>query len=328
VSRAEIARIGAAPGFRAYGNGATWQGACPTCGYGRDKPDAPVAGGFVGTDGEAGIWCEACRGERVRHVRGTMPDLRRDGRPAPGAGERSRWSVSGEGGSGRTAASSSPDADRDAAIRDRLKRASKLWKQARPILNRHGGGDLRGRGILRHLPPSLRYLDRCRHDELGAMVPAIIVCVTHPQTVRFSGVHRTVLHEDAAPRKKVPGPVSGGVGMLHRSGIRPEQVPIGEGNTLAASEMLRMDSCCATLSAAGMAALGETLPDYLERITVARDNDPPGPNGRRPGPDAAERLAAAATARGLSSHVTMPSTEGMDFNDLLRLARQQGKVSK
>ena len=63
------------------------------------------------------------------------------------------------------------------------------------------------------------------------------------------------------------------------------------------------------------------LPDRVRTVTICQDNDAPDRNGRRAGPEAAQKLARRLRAEGRQVEIIASNT-GKDANDALLKAVQ------
>ena len=189
-----------------------------------------------------------------------------------------------------------------------------IWNASKPIAGSTAEVYLRGRGIRRELPVSLRYHPNLHHPS-GAHLPAMVGKVERDGNL--IGLHRTYLkaggHGKAvvAPPKAMLGPCCGGAVHL-RAGSQFLAVCEGIETGLSLSEGLSGDCAIwAALSTSGMRGLHLPAPNnFNASLLVAADGDMPGQK-------AGYALAELASRNGWSVELISPSA-GKDFNDLLQ----------
>ena len=195
---------------------------------------------------------------------------------------------------------------------ERTVNARRLWRTCQPLAGTRAEAYLRARGIEPGVRPALRFHpDLHYRDETGfQQLPALVAAVT-PNEGELTGIHRTWLDlrtpakaPVAAPRK-VLGPIYGHA-VRFADATNGAALLIGEGIETVLSVLTAVPelSGAAALSAPGLAAF--TPPRGVERLLIARDNDPAGEN-------AAEGLRLRCRELGIDTTVIVP--EGGDFND-------------
>lgn len=186
-------------------------------------------------------------------------------------------------------------------------RARSLWDQGQPLAGTHGEAYLRGRGITRDLPKSLRWLPDSYHGPSGALCSAMVADVQPT-----GGVHRTFFTKQgtrlSTSAKMMLGPCAGGAVRLSEA-IGP--LVVCEGIETALSLMSGLldgpRSFWAALSTSGIRGLHP--PPQPGRLTIASDGDAAGREAAN---------ALATRAHGLGWKVSLlPAPEGRDWNDIL-----------
>jgi putative DNA primase/helicase len=174
---------------------------------------------------------------------------------------------------------------------------------------------LRNRGITIAPPPALRLASQLWHPFEKAEADAIVGLVEHAEKGRV-GLHAIYLDEtntrkaDFHPPKLTFGPVAGGA--IHLAEADPNNwLIIGEGVETVLSAMQIMDKPgWAALGTAGVQNL--VLPDSIKKVWIAADHDAHGA-GQRAAHAAADRFVA----EGRQVRVSIPTTKGTDWNDVL-----------
>lgn len=278
-------------------------------------------GGGDGGERAAGKWSDAATGEhgdlldliaanqRCPTLRATLAEARRFlSLPRP---------ASGRSIAARPATPGSPAA------------AARLWALARPIAGTLAARYLHGRDLIAPVDgDTLRFLDRCwyrpgRDDAPGTATawPAMIAAVRDRAGV-LTGVHRTWIDPASCTKAPVATPRRA-MGQLAGQGVwfgAPGPVLIaGEGieTILSLRQILPRLPMVAALSAHHLAAL--RLPDNLQRLYLARDNDAAGHA-------AVGALGNRAQARGIDTRII--ATDAGDFNDALRRYGRDGLVAR
>ena len=211
----------------------------------------------------------------------------------------------------------------DADSYDRMEAARRLWRRCRAIDGTHAEAYLRARHIHRCRFPALRFHPALFYRDGGGMrrLPALVAAVTgatgerpgpgeRPGHGAICGVHRTWLDPSRPAKAPVARPRKA-LGRVHGLAVRfgapaPATLLVGEGieTVLSLVTALPDTAAAAALSAGSLGAFAP--PTGIERLVVARDNDPDGER-------AAERLARRCARAGVAAHVLVP--EGADFND-------------
>lgn len=179
------------------------------------------------------------------------------------------------------------------------------------------------RGIdLDVIPPSLRFHPGLKHPSVDGLFPCMVALV---ENVRGEGVgiHRTYLRPDGSgkadvePAKAMLGPCRGGAVRFSRD---REAMAVSEGieSALSFAVSTRI-STLATLSTAGMKAVGLPSLPLASSLVVACDNDPAGILAGR-------TLAHRAEGEGRAARVIFPPDAGEDFNDLLLRPEPEGEA--
>lgn len=202
-------------------------------------------------------------------------------------------------------------AEQRAEVAKRVRQAQTLWQETCPIADTPAETYLRGRGITRPLPETLRFHPACWHLT-AQRLPAMVALV---EGAEWFAVHRTYLSADGSgkaivdPPKAMLGAVAGGAVRLCE-GVGPLAVAEGIETALSlASGLLRGPATIwAALSTSGMQRL--RLPVSPGRLAIA-------PDGDKAGRGAALALADRASREGWVVSILTPPPGG-DFNDLLR----------
>lgn len=191
----------------------------------------------------------------------------------------------------------------------KAEQALAIWKAAGPIHGTAAETYLRGRGITRELPRTLRYQSECWHST--GKRPAMIAAV---QGTGRACVHRTYLRPDGngkaeiEPNKMMLGAASGGaVRLAEAEGPLVVCEGIETGLSLASGLLRKPATVWAALSAPGMKSL--ILPAVSGRLTIATDGD-------KAGRDAGQALADRAYAAGWAVSF-LHAPDGRDWNDVL-----------
>jgi Toprim domain len=198
-------------------------------------------------------------------------------------------------------------------IKDQARRAAQakaLLDGAAPAKGSPVEAYLRGRGIIRPLPDTLRFHPQGWHAT-GHHHPIMVARVDGAAAF---AVHRTYLSgvgvgkARVTPDKAMLGPCAGGAVRLSH-GVGPLVVCEGVETGLSLlCDLLRAPAMVwAALSTSGMRALH--LPPVPGRMIIAADGDPAGR-------DAAVSLATRADALGWTVSL-LPALQGQDWNDRL-----------
>ena len=207
---------------------------------------------------------------------------------------------------------------------DRMEAARRLWQRCRAIDGTHAEAYLHARAIHRCRFPALRFHPALFYREGGAMrrLPALVAAVTGAGGT-VTGVHRTWLDPSRPAKAPVTRPRKA-LGRVHGLAVRfgnpaPTTLLVGEGIETVLSLVTAIPDtvAAAALSAGSLGAF--TPPAGLQRLVIARDNDPDGER-------AAARLARRCTRAGLAAHVLVP--EGADFNDDLLALGSAGLAAR
>ena len=199
---------------------------------------------------------------------------------------------------------------------DRTAAARRLWQRCRAIDGTHAEAYLRARALHRCRFPALRFHPALLHrDEDGVRrLPALVAAVTGDDGA-IEGVHRTWLDPHRPAKASVTRPRKA-LGHVHGLAVRfgvpaAGTLLVGEGiETMLSIVTALPDAVAAAALSAG--SLGAFAPPAgLQRLVIARDNDPEGEL-------AADRLARRCASARVAAHVLVP--EGEDFNhDLVAL---------
>lgn len=219
-----------------------------------------------------------------------------------------------------------------------------IWRSARLAMSTPVEAYLRGRGIMRSIPATLRFHSRLWHSESRRHWPAMVAPI-QTRDGRLIGLHRTFLDSGGlgkapvAPAKKMVGHAWGGAIRLAPAG---EILGIAEGIETALSVM----QACPSLAVWAVGSLGNLAGRGVGAAPAQPHPDRPGltlpteePNHRHPGfmpPKLVRRLIILADADGdpiiggamierarrrfarLGLRITVAWPEpGYDFNDLL-----------
>lgn len=202
---------------------------------------------------------------------------------------------------------------------DRSDYAVRLWNAAKPAAGSVVEAYLHGRSL--RLPPNdcLRFQPDLRHAPTESRWPAMIAAV-RDSGGRLLAVHRTWLKRDGAgkapvePAKMTLGPLAGGAVQLTEAG---GCLTVCEGiETGLAIWRATGRPVWSGLSTGGMLALRLPAPPLAAEVIIAADNDLPGLK-------AAESAAARWHAEGRRV-IIAPSDPGLDFNDMLLAAADEG----
>ena len=195
---------------------------------------------------------------------------------------------------------------------ERTAAARRLWCACRPITGTGAEAYLRARAIEPAERPALRFHPELHYrDEAGfRQLPALVAAVT-TNDGELTGIHRTWLDPRAPTKASITHPRKA-LGPIHGHAVRFEVgtnralLLVGEGieTVLSVLSVVPELPGAAALSAPGLADF--TPPPGVERLLIARDNDPAGEN-------AAEGLRLRCRELGIDTTVIVP--EGGDFND-------------
>ena len=253
--------------------------------------------------GRPGKWCDAATGEH-----GDLLDLigHRLGAADLGPALEEAHAILSLPTTGRA---SRP---RPASTAELTAAARRLWHAGRPVAGARAEAYLRARGIEPGDCPALRFHPGLHYHDQGGFrqFPALLAAVTTNEG-ELTGIHRTWLD----PRTPAKAPVAHprkALGPIHGHAVRfagatnGAALLVGEGIETVLSVLTALPELpgAAALSAPGLAAF--TPPREVERLLIARDNDPAGEN-------AAEGLRLRCRALGIDAAVITPA--GGDFND-------------
>ena len=197
---------------------------------------------------------------------------------------------------------------------DSTEAARRLWDRCRAIDGTHAERYLRARGLAHCRFAALRFHPELRYRE-GASVrrlPALVAAVTGDDGA-VRGVQRTWLDLGSPAKAGVAFPRKA-LGRIYGHAVRfgsPNRaLLVGEGIETVLSLVTAVPdiTAAAALSAGSLGAFAP--PPGVERLVIARDNDPEGER-------AAERLARRCARAGVAAAVVVP--DGGDFNDDLLL---------
>ena len=203
---------------------------------------------------------------------------------------------------------------------DTNEHAQELWREAAPLCDcQLGAAYLRSHGIWRW-PEPIYFHPACYFGEGRSTAPVILAPVNDPITGLVRAIWQIKL--DAEGRKLWRGAYGR---IPHGASSRlfdhwPGHLGIAEGLEDALALHLKTGlPCWAALTASLMADM--ILPDRVRTVTICQDNDPPDRNGRRAGPEAAQKLARRLRAEGRQVEIIASNT-GKDANDALLKAVQ------
>ena len=255
--------------------------------------------------GRPGAWTDAATGER-----GDLLDL-----IALRLGARSLAPALDEARAILSLRAPAPAVHRGAPVSSaaRTAAATRVWRASRPLAGTHAEAYLRARGLEPGARGSLRFHPALSHhdDTRVRPLPALVGAVT-TDAGALSAIHRTWLDPERPAKARVRSPRKA-LGPVHGHAVRFEGAPahppllvVGEGleTVLAVLTALPTLPGAAALSAPGLAAF--VPPPALERLLIARDNDPAGER-------AARRLARRCRESGLAATLLVP--ELGDFAD-------------
>ena len=197
---------------------------------------------------------------------------------------------------------------------DSAEAARRLWGRCRAIDGTHAERYLRARGLSRCRFAALRFHPELRYREGSSVrrLPALVAAVTGDDGA-VRGVQRTWLDPRSPAKAGVASPRKA-LGRIYGHAVRfgsPNRaLLVGEGIETVLSLVAAVPdiTAAAALSAGSLGAFAP--PPGVERLVIARDNDPEGER-------AAERLARRCARAGVAATVVVP--DGGDFNDDLLL---------
>jgi hypothetical protein len=189
------------------------------------------------------------------------------------------------------------------AASDRAAKARWLWSNRHPIAGSIAERYLRTRGYSGPLPTTLGFLPARKSDQHPAMVAAFAI-PTEPepgilgQPCNVDAIHLTLLKRDGSGKADVtPNKLFVGSPGCHPIVLAPPNeilgLAISEGieDGLSIYQATGLGSWAAG-AAGAMPALADTVPSYIECVTILAHPDPAGQNGAR-------ALANALIARGI-----------------------------
>jgi hypothetical protein len=203
------------------------------------------------------------------------------------------------------------EAERRTDAAKRAAQAKRLWQEAQPIAGTIAETYLRGRGITRPLPHTLRFHPACWHGPTAQRFPAMVAAVEGDSFA----VHRTYLRADGGGKAGLDGGDKLMLGATAGGAVRltdgPGWLVVAEGIETALSLSCGLLGAPATvwaaLSTSGIRGL--RLPPQPGRLTIA-------PDGDEAGRKAAHALALRAHALGWQVSLS-PAPDGFDWNDVL-----------
>jgi hypothetical protein len=175
---------------------------------------------------------------------------------------------------------------------------------------------LQARALTLAIPQTLRLARDLRHGPSGSWLPAMVAIVERCGLSRPVAIHRTYLRRDGLakadvePNRMALGPIAGGAVRCAAAG---EQLAVAEGIETALS--IQQETGIPSWAVLGSSNLaGLLLPPLplAAEIVIGADSDAAGKK-------AAARAAARWTSEGRHVRIATPP-EGLDFNDVLRLA--------
>jgi putative DNA primase/helicase len=269
----------------------SWRGNCPCCGYGNGAFSI-----YEGKDGRTRFWC--ANGCHWRELNETVREI------TGGKWTPPKWHQNEQ---------------ESAAQREhKRKLAEEVWNYCQPAagtdadtyLTRRGLPGLASSQVLRFA----QSLGHPNHECFATMVARVTDVADN-----LVGVHRTYLgwwghgKANVTPSKASLGPIFGGA--IRLDPVAPEIV-VGEGieSSASAGRLLQLPAWAAIC--AGNLGRSLVLPP-VRKVVIAADHDPPLPNGKRPGQDAARAAWFRWRAEGREVQIVMPDCEGQDFNDIL-----------
>ena len=195
---------------------------------------------------------------------------------------------------------------------ERTAAAARLWSACRSVAGSHAESYLRARGLESRGWTALRFHPALyyRGETGSCALPALVAAVT-TDAGALAGVHRTWLDPRDPAKARVAAPKKA-LGPIHGLAVRFAGAPgntvlvVGEGVETVLSVLTALPHLhvAAALSAPGLQSF--TPPPGLERLLIARDNDPAGEH-------AGSLLERRCRELGLNTEVLVP-TSG-DFND-------------
>jgi hypothetical protein len=198
------------------------------------------------------------------------------------------------------------------------KTALKIWQQCLSADNSRGETYLKARGYNSIIPSNIKHHPNLYHMQIKSHYPAMVSAVNVWPEKDLIAIHRTYLNSagndkaDIEPNKMMLGSVKGGAVMLSPPG---KKLIIAEGIETALSIYLSTGMpTWAALSTSGMINIIVPPLCITEEIVIAADNDVAGKK-------AAKELAMRLYKSGYKVSISMPSEEGLDFNDLLMRAK-------
>jgi|TARA_R110000824_G_scaffold114246_1_gene264653 putative DNA primase/helicase len=193
--------------------------------------------------------------------------------------------------------------------------ALNIWRECFPIEGSLAEGYLRGRALLPPYPTSLRFHPHLFHSDSSTNCPALVAAICRWPDKKLSAITRTFLSEDGkrkadvAPNKMSLGPCSGGAVRL--APVDKELLVCEGVETALSVQQLTGTATWAAIGTSGLKTLN--LPDNLEKVTIAGDNDEAG---RKAAEYAKKRWKNISP--GLRVHIVYPDKG--DWNDALRIA--------
>lgn len=203
---------------------------------------------------------------------------------------------------------------------DNRERARDIWREAHPLCCcdacAPGRAYLASRAIA-VWPEAMFFHLACPFGRRTA--PAILAPVNHHPTGYVTAIWRICLTAtgDKITRRGL-GPARGNCSRLFPADSDEIAITEGVEDALAFHALSGLPTWAA-LSADFMPHL--ILPERFRQVTIVQDNDQPGKNGRRSGPEAAQKLARRLLAEGRDVEILAADLGVKDANDVLMSRR-------
>jgi hypothetical protein len=189
-------------------------------------------------------------------------------------------------------------------------KAAWLWSQRQPIQGTIAERYLQGRGITCPMPPTIAFLPSRKPEHHPAMIGAFSLpdelepgVLGEPQNVE--SVHLTLLRSDGTGKAEVERPklFVGSPGNLPIV-LAPPNGPLGMAITEGIEDALTVHQATglgvwAAGAAGRMPALADTLPQYIECITICAHSDQAGRDGALALAEALDRRGVEVFVEGL-----------------------------
>lgn len=177
---------------------------------------------------------------------------------------------------------------------------------------------LQSRGLSGDVPSGFKYHSSLKHKS-GDEYPAMVAPVVDASGNQVA-IHRTYLSKDSdgkaniSPSKMMLGQCVGC--SVHLFGVHVDILALTEGiETGLAVQVATGLPTWACLNTSGLKSV--RLPDEIKTVYIFGDVDELGKNGKRPGQEAAAKVAERLAAEGRQVFVVIPDCEGDDWLDVL-----------